>query len=177
MVKELKSINMHLMVSVWSKFDYNTKAGGLGGHDFWQQMNRSGYIIGDSEYYDPYNPAARQLFYSFAKQAMFDIGVDSLWLDATEPEGLPNANNKVHLGSGNEFMNPYSLMTTKAISDGLHQDFGTTQGARVFTLTRSSFAGQQTTGATLWSGDISGAWDSLRRQVAASLNYQLSGIP
>ena len=40
--------------------------------------------------------------------------VDSLWLDATEPEGLPNANQKVHLGAGNAYMNPYSLMTTKA---------------------------------------------------------------
>ena len=103
--------------------------------------------------------------------------MDSLWLDATEPEGLPNVNNKLHLGSGNALMNPYSLMTTKAIADGLRSDFGTEQGSRVFTLTRSSFAGQQTTGATLWSGDISGAWDSLRRQVSASLNYQLSGIP
>ena len=26
-----------------------------------------------------------------------------------------------------------------------------------------------------WSGDISGTWDSLRRQVAGSINYQLSG--
>ena len=43
------------------------------------------------------------------------------------------------------------------------------QGRRVFSLTRSSFAGQQRTGAALWSGDISGTWDSLRRQVAASL--------
>ena len=79
-------------------------------------------------------------------------------------------------------------MTTKAISDGLRKDFATEQGARVFTLTRSAFAGQQSTGAfiqqwqrllhvvgtaatseftgaTLWSGDISGAWDSLRRLV------------
>jgi len=47
----------------------------------------------------------------------------------------------------------------------------------VFSLTRSSFAGQQTTGATLWSGDISGTWDSLRRQVAASINYAMSGMP
>ena len=59
----------------------------------------------------------------------------------------------------------YSLMTTKAIADGLREDFPEEQGARVFSLTRSSFAGQQKNGAALWSGDISGKWDSLRRQV------------
>ena len=64
-----------------------------------------------------------------------------------------------------------------SIADGLRRDFAGAQGRRVFSLTRSSFAGQQRNGAALWSGDISGSWDSLRRQVSASLNYQLSGIP
>lgn len=73
--------------------------------------------------------------------------------------------------------NTYSLMTTRAISDGLRLEYPDEQGARVFSLTRSSFAGQQRTGATLWSGDTSGMWDSLRRQVAASLNYAMSGMP
>lgn len=120
---------------------------------------------------------AREQFYQFSKQSMFDIGVQCLWLDATEPENFPNENVATYLGSGNAVFNTYSLMTTKAIADGLRSDFEYEQGARVFTLTRSSFAGQQRTGATLWSGDITGNWDSLRRQVAASLNYQLSGIP
>ena len=50
----------------------------------------------------------------------------------------------------------------------LEGDFGDAQGRRVFSLTRSSFAGQQRTGATLWSGDITSSWDMLRRQVAAT---------
>jgi alpha-D-xyloside xylohydrolase len=100
-----------------------------------------------------------------------------LWLDATEPEGFPNVDRAVSLGSGNALMNSYSLKTTQAIADGLRRDFADQQGRRVFTLTRSSFAGQQRTGAALWSGDISSTWDSLRRQVSAALNYQLSGIP
>ena len=114
---------------------------------------------------------------------MFDIGVDALWLDATEPERFPNENRQVSLGkgksagSGNALFNSYSHKTTQAISDGLRRDFPDAQGRRVFSLTRSSFAGQQRTGAALWSGDISGKWDSLRQQIAASLNYQMSGIP
>ena len=98
-------------------------------------------------------------------------------LDATEPEGFPNANVSTYLGDGNAYFNTYSLMTTRAIADGLREDFIDAQGARVFSLTRSSFAGQQRYGATLWSGDVSGNWESLRRQVSASLNYALSGMP
>ena len=81
------------------------------------------------------------------------------------------------VGSGNLLMNSYSLKTTQAISDGLRRDYSSAQGRRVFSLTRSSFAGQQRNGAALWSGDISSTWDSLRRQVSAALNYQASGIP
>ena len=122
------------------------------------------------------------MFYSFSKASHFSIGVESLWLDATEPEGLPNLDRPCSLdadgvGSGTRLMNSYSLKTTQAIADGLRRDYAHAQGRRVFSLTRSSFAGQQRTGAALWSGDISGSWDSLRRQVAAALNYQASGIP
>jgi len=110
------------------------------------------------------------------------IGVEALWLDATEPENFPNVDKPVStdadgVGSGNLLMNSYSLKTTQAISDGLRRDYGHAQGRRVFSLTRSSTAGQQRTGAALWSGDISSTWDSLRRQVAAALNYQASGMP
>lgn len=169
LVKTLSSLNFHFMVSVWSKFDTKTK--------FYKNMTDQGMMIPHGNYYDPYNAAAREQFYQFSKEAMFSIGVDALWLDATEPDGFPNKNQKVALGTGNAYFNPYSLMTTKAIADGLRRDYPTKQGARVFSLTRSSFAGQQRTGAALWSGDISGAWDVLRRQISASINFQLSGMP
>jgi len=109
---------------------------------------------------------AREQFYQYSKEAMFDIGVSCLWLDATEPENFPNINTSTYLGTGNALFNSYvltewelrfvtcsrcardtmgrySLMTTKAIADGLRTDFPEEQGARVFSLTRSSFAGQQ----------------------------------
>eukprot|EP00439_Symbiodinium_sp_Y106_P026872 s2287_g3.t1 len=57
------------------------------------------------------------------------------------------------------------------------EDYPNAQGARVFSLTRSSFAGQQKTGAALWTGDTTASWDMLRRQVASSINYPMSGIP
>jgi alpha-glucosidase (family GH31 glycosyl hydrolase) len=42
-------------------------------------------------------------------------------------------------------MNTYSLLATRAVAAGLRRDFPRAQGRRVFTLTRSSFAGQQVT--------------------------------
>jgi len=169
MVRELHSLSFRFMVSVWSRFDAKT--------DFFRSMRERGWTLGTSGYYDAWNPQARRLFYNFSKAAHFSIGVDSLWLDATEPEKFPNVNAKTFLGSGNAYMNTYSLQTTQAIADGLRRDYPSAQGLRVFSLTRSSFAGQQRTGAALWSGDISASWDSLRRQIAASLNYQMAGIP
>ena len=80
MVKNLTEHNMHIMVSVWSKFDKTTT--------FFKNMSAQGFMIGASNYYDVWNPAAREQFYQFSKAAHFDIGVDALWLDATEPEGF-----------------------------------------------------------------------------------------
>lgn len=48
---------------------------------------------------------------------------------------------------------------------------------RVFILTRSYFAGQQSTGANTWSGDVSSSWDSFRKQVPLCLNYTLTANP
>ncbi len=167
MVEALHDENIHFMISVWSKFDNFTS--------FYKEMFANGHILKGSIYYDPWSADAREMFYQFSKKAHFDIDVDALWLDATEPEGFSMENQSIALGSGNAYFNSYSLMTTKAIADGLRRDFSNEQGRRVFSLTRSSFAGQQRTGAALWSGDISGKWDSMRRQISASLNYQMSG--
>ncbi|CAB9518595.1 Alpha-xylosidase BoGH31A [Seminavis robusta] len=167
MIQQLHNNSMHFMVSVWSRFDTNTK--------FYKTMNASGLIIENAnQYMDAWNPLARNLFFQFSNQAHFSIGADALWLDATEPEGSLQRHKQIHLGTGDEYANTYSLMVSKSIHDGLlAQD----PHRRVFSLTRSSFAGQQRYGATLWSGDTSSTWDSLRRQIAMSINYQLSGIP
>ena len=96
------------MVSVWSKFDENTI--------FFKNMTLEGQMINGTQYYDAYNPFARKQFYEFSKQTHFSIGVDALWLDATEPERFPNEDHELYLGTGNAYFNTYSLMTTSAIS-------------------------------------------------------------
>jgi len=166
MIKTLHELKMSFMVSVWSRFDTNTI--------FYNEMKSKGLLIPNTTWFDAWNPAARELFFAYSRDNHFDVGVDYLWLDATEPEDYPHKGKKIHLGEGNEYWNTYSLQVSKAIYDGLRK-YDTKR--RIFSLTRSSFAGQQRYAATLWSGDILGTWDSLRRQIAMCINYQLSGIP
>ncbi|CAB9499595.1 Alpha-xylosidase BoGH31A [Seminavis robusta] len=170
MIQQLHASNIHFMISDWSMFDPKTPE--------YKALHDAGAMLPDgSHFMDPWNPQTRDMFMEFADKAFFSIGADALWLDATEPEGSDQIGKQIHLGSGDEYANTYSLMVAKSIHDGLTASADNNNKRRVFSLTRSSFAGQQRYGATLWSGDTSGSWDSLRRQIAMSTNYQLSGIP
>jgi alpha-D-xyloside xylohydrolase len=44
-------------------------------------------------------------------------------------------------------------------------------------LSRSAYTGQQRNGSISWSGDISGNWETLRRQIPAGLSFGVSGLP
>lgn len=166
MVRTLHEENIHFMVSVWPKFDPST--------EFYNEFKLHKWLIGKSNQYDATNADARHLYYTYSNISMFSIGVDGLWMDASEASSLPNVNNTLSIGSGNRFMNPYSLLTTQSIFDGFSKDY---PDKRLFILTRSSFAGQQRNMATVWTGDISANWPTFSRQVANSINYAASGIP
>jgi alpha-D-xyloside xylohydrolase len=47
----------------------------------------------------------------------------------------------------------------------------------VFILSRSAYAGSQRYGVTAWSGDVLSDWMTFKRQIAAGLNYSISGMP
>ena len=97
------------MVSVWSRFDKTTT--------FFQNMSALGHILNGTEYYDAWSDEARDVFYGFSRTAHFSIGVESLWLDATEPEAFPNVDHRVSkdadgVGSGNLLMNSCVFTTS-----------------------------------------------------------------
>lgn len=48
---------------------------------------------------------------------------------------------------------------------------------RVVNLTRSSYTGQQRYGTILWSGAAEASWDTLKKQIAAGLNFCTTGLP
>lgn len=173
MVRDIHSLNMRLMISIWPTFDVETEV--------FKDMSSRGYICPGTKCYDPFNEKARQLYWHYIKKAFFDIGVDGWWLDATEPETgfgwssfyTPFHETRTAMGSGARYLNAYSLMTTKAVYEGQRS----ISDKRVAILTRSSFLGQQRYSAITWSGDIFHDWGTLREQIPAGLGFCLSGIP
>ncbi len=185
MVRDLHAMSVKLMISVWAKF--------VPGSDNYTEMAAHGFLYppfdeahggpkGNTErYYDAFDPAARALYWRQIDEQLFSKGIDAWWLDATEPEigdlksdAVRAVMAKTFLGPGARQLNAYSLMTTEAVHDGQRQSDPT---KRVFILTRSAFAGQQRNAAATWSGDIQASWDVLAKQVAAGINFSLSGLP
>jgi alpha-D-xyloside xylohydrolase len=157
--------SLSFMVSVWSRFDNTTS--------FYKEMKANNYLMNGTQWFDAWNPSARSLFFQFLDKAHFSIGADAVWLDATEPEFDPHLNNTIYLGSGNEYRNTYSLEVTKSFYEG----FAAKYKKRPFALTRSSFAGQHRFGSVMWTGDTVASFECLKRHIAMSLNYQMSGDP
>lgn len=190
MVKEIHDLHAHMTISIWNSFGPETKqykelekinalfdfkTWPESGSDLWPPRNDfpSGVRV-----YDPYNPAARDIYWKYLNQGLFSLGIDGWWMDSTEPDHMQfkpsDLDNKTHLGSFRKVRNAFPLMSVGGVYD--HQR-ATTSNKRVFILTRSAFAGQQRYGANTWSGDIVSTWTVLRNQIPAGLNFSLTGIP
>ena len=77
------------------------------------------------------------------------------------------------LGDFTRYLNPYTLVTTQGTYEGQRA----TGNKRVFTLTRSAWAGQQRYAAVPWSGDTTASWSTLHAQVAGGINIAMAGLP
>lgn len=186
MTQSLHDMGCHLMVSVWSRFGNESEY-------LLDLVEKDQLIVqvavnssdpppvaAGEHWMDIFQPGTAQTFFEFVNTTMFAAGVDALWLDATEPPGWPQVNGHVRvedggaLVSGKRYLSSYSIGVTTAVDDGIRKHY---PDRRTFSLTRASWAGQQCTGAALWTGDTMGTWAFLRRQVAASINFGLSGMP
>ncbi len=173
---ELKSLHeehVHAMISVWGMMDANSKN--------FKEIQKQGFEIPGTHVYDPTNPAARDFFWNQLAGKLLAQGWDAFWLDSAEPEEYwPHGGDAIlrykqlHIGSGLEYTNIFPLEHTGGVQEHWKQ---ATQEKRVFLLTRSAFLGQQRNGATVWSGDVYSTWWGLRHQIAAGLNFALSGYP
>lgn len=178
MIDSIHRLNAHVIISVWPSFGPKTA--------IYQELKEKGMLLnfitwpptsGDRPY-DPYNPAARAIYWSHMNKNIFSLGMDGWWLDSSEPDHMDmkeqDFDNRTYLGSYRKVCNAYPLMTVGGVSE--HQR-ATSSDKRVFILTRSAFAGQQRYGATSWSGDVVSRWDVLRKQISGGLNLSLSAIP
>jgi alpha-D-xyloside xylohydrolase len=190
MIKALhKDYNAHFMISVWPKFyqgiptykDFDQKNWLYKRNiaDSQRDWIGKGYI---STFYDAFNVDARKGFWDLLNKKLYNKGIDAWWMDASEPDILSNVSPEKRkeqmtptaLGPAAEYLNAYPLENAKGIYEGQR---ATNPNQRVFILTRSAFAGSQHYAAAVWSGDIAARWSDMKDQIAAGINFSLSGIP
>ncbi|MDP4204389.1 MAG: glycoside hydrolase family 31 protein, partial [Bacteroidota bacterium] len=164
MCRQLKSMNYHLMVSVWPKVTNPALE---------KRYNLKKYKIDKNGNLDFFNPKLGENYFKMLEDSMYNKGVDAIWLDGSEPEAYP-VGAKTEEGSFDKNALTYSLMLTRAVYAGHRKDF---PNERVFNLTRSAFLGQQRYGAAVWSGDVLASWEQFREQIPAGLNYSMAGLP
>ena len=182
-------LHAHFMISVWPKFYKGIPA--------YEDFNRKNWLykrnVADSQrdwigkgyvstFYDAFNVDARKGFWDLINKKLYSKGIDAWWMDASEPDILSNVSPEKRkeqmtptaLGPAAEYLNAYPLENAKGIYEGQRS---VNPDQRVFILTRSAFAGSQHYGAAVWSGDIAARWTDMRDQIAAGINFSMSGIP
>lgn len=179
MVKELKTMGMELMVSVWPTVDLASANYGPMKDRGLLLRNERGMPFQNNEslqsFYDSTHPEARTYLWEQIRKGYVEHGIRLFWLDTMEPEIIPLEldNTRFHLGNGREVAGLYPFHHQQAFFEGL-----TAIGEPApMTLGRSAWVGSQRFGAAVWSADIPSTFDSLRRQVGGGLNIAMSGIP
>ena len=179
MVKELKSMGMECMVSVWPTVNVSSKN--------YEYMRNHGLLLRNERgmslqngatlesFYDSTNPEARKYLWEQIREGYVKHGIRLFWLDTMEPELVPLEldNTRFHFGNGLEVAGLYPRCHQQAFYEGLLAE----NEKAPMTLGRSAWVGSQRFGSAVWSADIPSTFDSLRRQVAGGLNIGLSGIP
>ena len=180
MIRELKSMGMELMVSVWPTVDCRCER--------FDEMIERGYLIrterghrigtsfhGEILFVDFTNPEARSYLWEIIRKNYGDKGIRLFWLDVAEPEysTYDFDNYRYYLGPDLQVGNLYPREYSRTFYEGL-----AAQGqSQVVNLVRSAWAGSQKYGALVWSGDIASSFESMRNQLKAGLGMSISGIP
>lgn len=190
MLDEVHALHGRFMISVWPKFYTNT--------EHYRELKDAGYAYTHAEeaglvdwlgheqtFYDAYAEGGRKMFWRQMDESLYTKygrKIDAWWMDASEPnlrDCLPWDYFKwlttpTALGPSTEYFNAYALVNAMAIYEGQRS---VDPDKRVFLLTRNGFAGLQRYSTATWSGDIGTTWTDMRNQMAAGLDYSMSGIP
>lgn len=107
-------------------------------------------FLGDTVFYDPTNPEARDFVWNTVKENYYDTGIHMFWLDVAEPEYpvYDFENYRYHLGPNVRIGNIYPLMYAKTFYDGMKQE----GQDNIINLLRCAWAGSLRCGALVWSG-------------------------
>jgi alpha-D-xyloside xylohydrolase len=165
-INEIHNLNVHFNISIWSNPDRNSAIG--------KEYVSKNLYIPNSKWLDYFNPLTRKSYWNTLKENLFSYGVDSWWMDATEPENDALKGVNTYMGLGDFYRLTYPLLVSRAVYEGQRK---TTSEKRVCIMTRSAFLGQQRYGTINWSGDVGGNWETFKRQIVAGLNYTITGMP
>ncbi len=178
MLTQLHKMNFHVMISVWPRFIPEDRYYATILEHGWFEKLADGTPTNGLPYdragsdIDTTNPDAAKWYWNTIRENLVSKGFDAFWADETEPDLPPNG-SYFSVGPGTQFFNIYPLFHTGAIYDGFRRDLKT----RALILARDSYLGAQRNGTTFWSSDISGNWDTLKRQVSTGINFTASGMP
>lgn len=180
MVKELKDMNVELMVSIWPTVETASEnypelleQGLLIRHD--RGLRIAMQCDGDITHFDATNPSARKFIWETAKRNYYDKGIKVFWLDEAEPEYSIYDFDiyRYHAGSNVQIGNTFPKEYARAFYEGMQR----AGQSDIVNLLRCAWAGSQKYGALVWSGDIASSWASFRNQLSAGLNMGIAGIP
>ncbi|MCQ2144652.1 MAG: DUF4968 domain-containing protein [Bacteroidales bacterium] len=170
MVDEIHDLGYKLMISVWSRVEHGTPLG--------DDIEEKGYFIPGTEWIDYFNPEASEYYWEHFRASLVVMGFDGWWFDATEPDNdyeLLDRRVADNTIPGAVYRNVYPLVGNRTMYEGFKTYYAPDNMPVV--LTRSAFAGSQRYGVITWSGDISGGWDCLRRQIIGGLGQMSTGLP
>jgi alpha-D-xyloside xylohydrolase len=180
LTEELHALGVHLITSIWPIL----RPGG----DDWTELSQGGHLLANRATYDAFSAAARDVYWDQVQRGLFRHGVDGWWTDATEPfeadwtgavKPEPEPRMQLNTDEAKRYLDPavinaYSLVHAEGIY--CHQR-AAREDKRVINLTRSAYPGQQRYATVTWSGDVTATWPTLRRQIAAGLNFCATGLP
>lgn len=164
--------HIHAMISVWAVLNPKSNT--------YRAMLDQHLLVPGTPDYDATNPKAREFYWNNLIGKVFAQGWDGFWLDSSEPETWGGESDgslegrELAIGPGDLYGNIFPLMHTGNVYEHWRKE---TDQKRAILLTRSAFAGQQRNATVEWSGDIFSTFYTLKKQVAAGLNFAISGMP
>ncbi len=176
----LKAMGMRSIISVWPRFERESRYYDLLGTKGWLLHEKDGTVVDGlairadraGALLDSTNPDARAWFWDRIRDNIASQGFDWFWLDETEPDLVPDG-HFFSIGSGDRYHNLYPLVHTTGVAEGSARD---RPDVRNLILSRAAFTGTQRNGALFWSSDVQATWEALRRQVPAGLGFTASGM-
>ena len=144
MVRELKEMGMHLMVSIWPTVD--------GESENYEEMEELGYLtrsehgkrlgqLGNAAIIDVTNPDGREYVWSKIKKNYYEKGIHIFWLDEAEPEftGYEFSHYRYFRGADMEVGNIYPKEYARMAYEGMEKE----GQENILNLLRCAWAGSQ----------------------------------